>query len=86
MSKQVTGACQSTKPCSDKTPNTKTCYFQGFCAYKKELMKVLKGTILLNGHFQRFRVTIYAETKDAARTLGDYLKQKMQQKGWMPNV
>ena len=49
-------------------------------------MKVLKGTILLNGHFQRFRVTIYAETKDAARTLGDYLKQKMQQKGWMPNV
>jgi len=49
-------------------------------------MKVLKGTILLNGHFHRFRITVYAESKDAAAQIAEVLQRKMQQKGWMPNA
>jgi hypothetical protein len=49
-------------------------------------MKVLKGTILLNGHFLRFRITVYAKTKDATTEIASVLQQKLQQKGWMPLV
>jgi len=47
-------------------------------------MKVLRGTILLNGHFHRFRITVYAESKDAAAQIAEVLQRKIQQKGWMP--
>ncbi|MCJ7422773.1 hypothetical protein MUP01_00685 [Candidatus Bathyarchaeota archaeon] len=49
-------------------------------------MKVLKGTLLLCGHFHRFRITIYAETKEATAQIAEVLQRKMQQKGWMPNA
>jgi arginine utilization protein RocB len=49
-------------------------------------MKVLKGTILQDGHFHNFRITIYAESKDAAAQIAEVLQRKIQQKGWMPNV
>jgi hypothetical protein len=49
-------------------------------------MKVLKGTLLLNGHFHRFRITVYAENREATQEIAQVVERKMQQKGWMPNV
>jgi hypothetical protein len=49
-------------------------------------MKVLKGTLLLNGHFHNFRITVYAENREATQEIAQVVERKMQQKGWMPNV
>jgi hypothetical protein len=35
--KTITGACQFSKPCPEKTQGTKTCYYSGKCFYKKLL-------------------------------------------------
>jgi hypothetical protein len=49
-------------------------------------MKVVKGTILLNGHFQDFRITISAKDKNTEEEIGAVLQRKLQQKGWTRNV
>lgn len=49
-------------------------------------MKVLKGTILQDGHFHRFRITITAENREATEQIAEVVARKMQQKGWMPNA
>jgi len=49
-------------------------------------MKVLKGVILLNGHFNRFHITIRAENREATEQIAAVVARKMQQKGWMPNA
>jgi len=49
-------------------------------------MKLLKGVILLNGHFNRFRITIRAENREATEQIAQVVERKMQQKGWMPNA
>jgi hypothetical protein len=49
-------------------------------------MKLLKGVILLNGHFNRFRITIRAENREATEQIAQVVERKMQQKGWIPNA
>jgi len=49
-------------------------------------MKVLKGSILQDGHFLDFRITIRAENREATEQIAAVVARKMQQKGWMPNA
>jgi len=38
--RKITGVCEYGKPCPDKTPGTKTCYWPYGCCYKKKLTEV----------------------------------------------
>jgi len=42
-----------------------------------------KGTILINGKFHEYRITLTA-SKEACDFIGNFLRIKLQQKGWMP--
>lgn len=43
----------------------------------------LKGTVLLNGKFHEFRITVSGSI-EACDYIGDILRKKIREKGWMP--